>query len=335
MNTHTSSTHTLYVQGMHCVACTSLITDTLNDAGYSEVRVSLGNETVTVVADATSASLAIQCTELLQVHGYTFHTERPQKVKSAREWLIAVPLVLVLVLAFLSIDRLGLTTLLSGRGASVGTAFIVGLVASVSTCLAVVGGLVLSLSATYAKQGTTARPQVLFHVGRLLGFAVLGGLLGIVGTAMRLSVFGSTLLGVLVSIVMLILGVHLLELTPRVRALTLPRALFDRVSQYAGGAKGGVPVLIGLATFFLPCGFTQSMQVMALSSGSFVQGAFIMSAFALGTLPVLALLSFGSLDLAKTKFRGVFFKTAGSLVLIFALFNLYSALRVFGIIDSI
>jgi sulfite exporter TauE/SafE len=308
-----------------------LITDTLKSAGYGEVRASLSDETVTVAADMTGAELATQCTALLRERGYTFHAERPRTVRSAREWLTAVPIVLVLVAALLSIERLGLTALLSGRGASVGTAFLVGLVASVSTCLAVVGGLVLSLAATHAKQSATARPQVLFHLGRVLGFALLGGLLGVLGTAVRLSIYGSMLVGVVVSTIMLILGVQLLELTPRVRALTLPRTLFDRLSMYGAGARGWAPAMVGAATFFLPCGFTQSMQVVALTSGSFVQGALTMTAFALGTLPVLSLLSFGSLDVAKTRFRGVFFKVAGLLVILFALFNLYSALRVFGI----
>ncbi len=31
-----------------------------------------------------------------------------------------------------------------------------------------------------------------------------------------------------------------------------------------------MPIIVGVGTFFLPCGFTQSMQIAALSSGSFV-----------------------------------------------------------------
>ena len=50
---------------------------------------------------------------------------------------------------------------------------------------------------------------------------------------------------------------------------------------------------------FLPCGFTQSMQIYALSTGSFATASIIMFAFALGTLPVLALLSFSSSAIHK------------------------------------
>lgn len=74
--------------------------------------------------------------------------------------------------------------------------------------------------------------------------------------------------------------------------------------------------LIGkVETFFLPCGFTQSMQIVALSSGSFVSGMFIMLAFALGTLPMLALLSFGSASTIVIKYAPLFFKSAGVVVI--------------------
>jgi sulfite exporter TauE/SafE len=77
------------------------------------------------------------------------------------------------------------------------------------------------------------------------------------------------------------------------------------------------------------------MQVVALSSGSISTGALVMLAFALGTLPVLALVSFGSLNLAKSVYRGMFLKTAGILVVLFALVMIQNALAVFGVISPV
>ena len=95
------------------------------------------------------------------------------------------------------------------------------------------------------------------------------------------------------------------------------------------------PMLVGVATFFLPCGFTQSMQIYTLSTGTFLQGALTMSAFALGTLPVLALLSFSSLSIHQNKNKGIFFKTAGLIVILFALFNIINSLVIIGVIPPI
>ncbi|HCB52054.1 TPA: hypothetical protein DEP21_05855 [Patescibacteria group bacterium] len=56
--------------------------------------------------------------------------------------------------------------------------------------------------------------------------------------------------------------------------------------------------MAGVLTFFLPCGFTLAMQILAISSGNFWMGGLIMGFFALGTLP--GLLGIGGL-LARAK----------------------------------
>lgn len=155
------------------------------------------------------------------------------------------------------------------------------------------------------------------------------------GEAIQIGFFSTVILGVIASVIMLILGIHLLGFTRKVRMLTLPKNISTFFTKIAGQAGIFTPLILGAVTFFLPCGFTQSMQIVALSSGSFVAGASTMLMFSLGTLPVLLLLSFGSLDLAKSRFRGVFFKAAGMLVILFALFNLHNALVVFGFVSPV
>lgn len=336
MNT---TTHTLYVTGTHCNACKILIEETLRDVGHiTSVDVSLRDKTVTIKTDSstTQEALATELSALLTKHGYTLTTHKPTtREDTGNEWLYASVAVIVALVGFIALERAGLTSLITTGEATIATAFVVGLVASVSTCLAVVGGLVLSVSATYAHEGAGWRPQALFHGGRIIGFLILGGLLGLLGDVLQIGFYGSAILATLASIVMLILGIHLLDITTRVRAFTLPRGLSQWLAQQATRAGMFAPMLLGAATFFLPCGFTQSMQVIALSSGSVVAGALTMLAFSLGTLPVLALLSFGSMDLAKSRFRGTFFKAAGMLVIVFALYNLHNAAVVFGILTPL
>src|SRR3990167_607918 len=76
--------------------------------------------------------------------------------------------------------------------------------------MAVVGGLVLSISANFAKEGDRVRPQILFHVGRLISFFVLGGVIGALGSAFALSPAVSFVLSLLIAAVMLVLGINLL-----------------------------------------------------------------------------------------------------------------------------
>ena len=52
--------------------------------------------------------------------------------------------------------------------------------------------------------------------------------------------------------------------------------------------------------------------------------------FALGTLPVLAVMSFSSLSIRNSSKAGIFYKSAGLIVILFALFNLINSLTALG-----
>src|SRR5205823_2764418 len=87
---------------------------------------------------------------------------------------------------------------------------------------------------------------------------------------------------------------------------------------------------LGAFTFFLPCGFTQSLQLVALASGSFTTGALTMFVFALGTLPSLIGISAIS-STAKGSASRLFLRFAGTFVFILALGNINSGLALTGI----
>lgn len=200
--------------------------------------------------------------------------------------------------------------------------------------MAVVGGLVLSMSANFAKEGDSIRPQILFHVGRLVSFFILGGVIGALGSAFQLGAAGTFIVGLIVAVVLLILGINLLDVFPWFKKLqpTLPSFVGKHIHGLKNMNHVLTPLIIGVATFFLPCGFTQSMQIYALTTGTFWSGAMTMFVFALGTLPVLALLSFSSLGIHKKAQSGVFFKTAGLVVIFFGILNLITSLVAAGVI---
>lgn len=131
---------------------------------------------------------------------------------------------------------------------------------------------------------------------------------------------------------MLMLGLNLIGVFAK-NKVALPSQIFGFFRRIEH--KAFTPLIIGFGTFFLPCGFTQSMQVVALSSGSFISGALIMFAFALGTFPMLALLSFGSASFAQSRHAPLFFKSAGVVVIGLGLFALLAGLAGLGIINPI
>jgi sulfite exporter TauE/SafE len=110
----------------------------------------------------------------------------------------------------------------------------------------------------------------------------------------------------------------------------MPKLLSQRAMSVVKINHTLTPILVGIATFFLPCGFTQSMQIYTLSAGNFWQGALTMLFFALGTFPVLALISFSSLNIQNYSKAGIFFKSAGLIVILFALFNIINSVVAMG-----
>lgn len=332
----TTNTHTFHVSGTHCASCKILIEDTLKAEGFVRgVRVNLRRETleVEVASEEAPEVLADMLTEKIKANGYRVSLERKVAEKHGDVLWVAVPLGLGLLVLFFWLQKSGILDIGLGGPMTPVTGFVIGLIASVSSCLAVVGGLVLSLAAKLSRDAAgTTRMFVLFHAGRLIAFAVLGGVLGAIGGAIGVNPTLAGILGLVASTAMLLMGLDLVGVFEK-HTLTLPSGMFH-VFKWAGHGAFA-PFMLGFATFFLPCGFTQSMQLSALSSGSFVSGFLILFSFALGTLPVLAFLSFGSASFARGTHAPLFFKTAGVVVIGFGLFALLTGLAGLGIIDPL
>lgn len=330
-------TAVFHVSGTHCPACKILIEDILSEqAGVSRVTVDLKRETVSIdtTLDESPPRLAALLTARIKQNGYALYVEKKAR-ESTADGVIwqALPIGLAFLALFFIVQKSGILNFGLGATVTPVTSFIIGLVASVSSCLAVVGGLVLSLSATVSRDQTNdVKPMLLFHAGRLVSFAVLGGALGAIGSAIGISYTLTAILGILAAVVMIGLGLNLVGLLSK-NVIVLPPKIFSFLRRVEH--KTIAPLLVGVGTFFLPCGFTQAMQIVSLSSGSFLSGLLIMTAFAIGTLPMLALLSFGSASLAGSKHAPLFFKSAGVVVIGLGLFALLAGLAGLGIIKPL
>lgn len=341
-------TYNFHVSGVHCASCKILIEDILKEQDFiKNARVNLKEEIVEIETDSSESAEEIVniLTAKIKKNGYTLSVEFPEallmeKFHKQGFWdddviWKAIPIGLVFLTLFFLLQKSGILNFGIGGETTPITSFIIGLIASVSSCLAIVGGLVLSLSAKVEQDEDNKSAKkifVLFHAGRLIGFALLGGLLGFIGKAIGVNFIFSAILGLIASVVMILLGLNLIGIFKK-SMFTLPSSIFSffRKAEHAMWA----PILIGVGTFFLPCGFTQSMQVVALSSGSFMSGFLIMFAFALGTLPMLALLSFGSASFAYSRHAPLFFKSAGIVVAGLGVFAFLAGLAGLGIINPL
>ncbi len=326
-----------HVSGTHCASCKILIEDVLGEQDFvKNPRVDLEKEIIEIEteSDKNAEELVTLLTEKVKKHGYIVSTEKIEKeIKDSDAIWKAIPIGLLLLALFFVLQKSGVLNIGVGDKTTFATSFIIGLIASVSSCLAIVGGLVLSLSAKVSQDEISDKKNfLLFHAGRLISFAVLGGVLGFIGNTIGINFTFTAILGLVASFVMLYLGLNLMGIFKKNKVSLSPTIFnfFRRMEQNAF-----TPLFIGFGTFFLPCGFTQSMQVAAVSSGSFTSGVFIMLAFALGTLPVLLFLSFGSASFAHGKYSSLFFKSAGVFVTGLGIFAVLSGLAGLGIINPL
>lgn len=326
------NTYTFYIPEMHCNACELFVTTNFKNLKYvHNVHIDLYNRKVDVTVEDNKSKQDIlpDLNKCLEDSAYTLHTE-PVKIHSYNDLFIALAISVILIISFFLIEKQNIVSFFDFSNLSYPIIFLIGVIASISSCMAVVGSLVLTLSSSVAKHSNNkAAPLIIFHASRLISFFILGGIIGYLGGLFRLPPDLNFVFNLIFITVMIILGLNLLDINKF--QFTLPKNLTENFLAKKKASKLG-PILLGILTFLLPCGFTQSMQIYALSTGSFLKGALTMLSFSLGTLPVLILISFISVAFANSKFAKILFKTSGFIIIFFALYNLYAQMVVRGIL---
>lgn len=327
------------VKGMHCPACETLTqSEIAEDSRVVSVKSDLRTRSAEVVGNFDGLSreeVARQLSGRLSQHQLLSGEDTGDPIR--KEFVSAGIIAGIVIASFFILQKLGLVNLIQSGEMTYGTAFMIGIVASLSSCMAVVGGLLLSLSATIARGESAFLPHLLFHTSRLAGFFVLGGLIGSLGSFVQIGQYGTLAVGLAAAMVMLLLGINLLDIWPYSSRLqvSMPRKLFGHALTLTRLNKTLTPAIAGLATFFLPCGFTQSMQFYTLSTNGFSSGGLTMLVFALGTLPVLAFISLGAFSIRRSRHSGMLYKSAGLIAIVFALINILASLAAAGIIRPV
>ncbi len=328
---HRTQETVFFVKGMTCPACQNIISREIGTIpGVKDVTTSLSNGTVSVTTFNTPLSVE-KLNKLLEKHGYRF-SSTPFKGEGSRikDFITAGSVTALIVALFLSMERSGLLHMVMVDSSSDLIAFILfGILAGISSCAAMVGGLVLSLSRNWDSYGAF-KSSILFNSGRIISYGLIGAILGAAGKVLHLSLSATAILVFAVSIAMAIVALQMLGF-PGVNRLAILTDLFRSKKTYGSEGNGKAPFFLGASTVLLPCGFSITVQGIALLSGDPIRGATVMAAFAAGTLPSLM-----SIGIAGTKFltnpslSRTASRTAGALILIAAIYNVNSQLNVLG-----
>ena len=329
----------LYVTGMHCPSCELIIEKRLKELpGVKETKILSADNSLEIKYENDLPNTE-NINKLFKEEGYKFF-EKPESTDQKIDNKIVIFWSLLLVGSFILLNWLGIGRLINVTPESTWPIFILlGVVAGLSSCAALVGGIILALSKQWSRtynledaNKSKLAPHLIFNFGRLIAYFIGGAILGGIGGLFEFSPVFSALLVITISVIMLILGLQMLEIKffQKIK-ISLPKLVTGYASRDNKFRNRFSPFIIGALTFFLPCGFTITAQGMALISGDAITGGLILLSFAIGTLPTLLLIGWSSSKLmSKPQLKNYFLKIAGIVILFLALLNINNQLNVLG-----
>jgi sulfite exporter TauE/SafE len=198
-----------------------------------------------------------------------------------------------------------------------------GLLTGFSHCVGMCGPLTGAFAARRrAAKKELSSALVLFQLGRLATYLILGGVVGGLGqlfmaVTQQWQILFSIILGFFVSLVGLGLW-GLLPLQRWIASIKLAYLVSGWLKQLIVADHPAAPFSLGLANGLLPCGPVYALSLVAAVAGGPLGGAAIMFVFGLGTLP--AMFGFGfSASLLGRHWRGNLYRVAATLVVLIGL----------------
>lgn len=200
------------------------------------------------------------------------------------------------------------------QGATYIVLFIVGVLTSIH-CLGMCGGIMLSqtVNKEIKNKFDSVKPALLYNLGRVVSYTILGGIVGALGSVLSLSISAKAGLQIFAGIFMILMGLNM-------SGFSLFRKLNFKLPWSACSVKRKpkTPFFVGILNGFMPCGPLQTMQLYALGTGSAFKGSLSMLVFSLGTVPLM--LTFGALSgLISKGYTKTLLRFSGILVVVLGL----------------
>jgi sulfite exporter TauE/SafE len=213
--------------------------------------------------------------------------------------------------------------------------FLMGLLGGVH-CLGMCGGVVAMLTAGLEPEVRNNPKKVaLFHLnynlGRVLSYVLMGAIFGLVGAllsqTLQMSLFDKGL-RIFSGVLMIMVGLSIGNWSSGIQILEKIGAKFWAILQPL--SQRFLPIKNLKSAFFtgllwggIPCGLVYGALSFAIISGSAANGALIMLAFGLGTLPSLLLMASLSTQLTRLIQKPWVRKLSGSMIILLGLAALW------------
>ncbi|MCD7828470.1 MAG: sulfite exporter TauE/SafE family protein [Clostridiales bacterium] len=314
----------LNVESMKCAACETSVENAVKKVdGVSTAKANCEKNTLIVEFNDPASEELIKAAVIRAGYGIS------DKQKNNKNSIYILVIILGL---YVIATQCGLTEAfqkfptVSEEKVSYAVLFVIGLLTSVH-CIAMCSGINLAQSVNSSEKNPVLK-GLSYNLGRLTGYTVVGGVLGLIGEAVAITLKVRGIIGIIAGAFMVITGVNMLgnfgllkRLTPKMpKGLSTAMAKFSRHGSFA----------VGLVNAFMPCGPLQSMQLYAIACGGFISGALSMFFFCLGTIPLMFTF-FLAAGVLKKKARDVMLNVSAVLVFVFGIYMLQNNFALTGI----
>jgi sulfite exporter TauE/SafE/plastocyanin domain-containing protein/copper chaperone CopZ len=294
------------VYEMTCTSCETKVERAIQKLdGILNVKANYSGQFVEVQYDNELCSTS-KIKAVINNAGYSTHSSNDYKFMGI--------LIIVAAIILLGLKTSGFDMEAKLTNASYAVLFLVGILTSIH-CVGMCGGIMLSQSLSKESNNKleAIKPALLYNLGRVISYTILGGIVGTLGSVFSLSITAKAIMQILAAVFMIIMGFNMAGFSAlRKFSIKLPHSVCKFKS------KSGSPLIVGLLNGLMPCGPLQTMQLFALGTGSATKGALSMFIFSIGTVPLM--LTFGALSGILSKgYTKKILKFSGVLIIVLGL----------------
>lgn len=294
------------VYEMTCTSCENRVEKAIKKLhGIVNVKASYSGQYAVVDYDDEFCSLG-QIKSAIKSAGYS--------TRGSNDYKFMGILIIVAAVVLLGLKTSGFDMEAKLANASYAVLFVVGVLTSIH-CVGMCGGIMLSqsLSKESKNKFEAIQPALLYNIGRVISYTILGGVIGALGSVFSLSITAKAIMQIFAGAFMVMMGFNMAGFSAfRKFHIKLP------VSACKMKNKSSSPFIVGILNGLMPCGPLQTMQLFALGTGSATKGALSMFVFAIGTVPLM--LTFGALSgLLSKGYTKRILKFSGVLIIVLGL----------------
>ena len=199
-------------------------------------------------------------------------------------------------------------------------------------CVGMCGGIVVAYSTIKVDSKSSKVSQsamhLLYSLGRVLTYAVLGALFGALGGVVAFSNYTNAALLIFAGVVMILAG---LSLMGKIKFLTLIEHSFSSSPLYKKAFRSVLNskssssfFILGMLNGLLPCGFVYFFAITAASTADPLYGAMVMAIFGLSTIPAMFGIGFLASLASATSFRNMMMSLSSVAVILYGAYTIYN-----------